>query len=231
MAGLSNVWRGMGINIVFEIFGFCCLVSLIFIGLARWWGGILSKRIIQNEKARLDKELKREEARLSEELEEARARLQEKIRLAEIRFNSINEERLKALVSNYQLLADTWLVCRWAIQPDEIGREKPVESERLEKAAKLLDSYVEDFERKKLFMSDYAQNSINEFITSNWHGLNGLRVYIDNPEKDINTGLQELYEGWIHEHSIKMTSARRSIEKDYKNIIGVSEHDKFLLDK
>lgn len=221
----------MGINIVFEVFGFVGLLLLVLIGLTRWWGGILSKRIIQNEKAKLDKELKREEARLSEVLLEARARLQEKIKLIEIRINSINEVRLKALVTNYQLLADTWLVCRWAIQPDEIGREKPVERERLDKAAKLLDSYIEDFERKRLFMSDDAQNSIYEFIASSWHGLNELRVYIDNPEKDINTGLQELYKEWIHEHSLKMSSARKSIEKDYKNIIGVSEHDKFLLDK
>ncbi len=70
---------------------------------------------------------------------------------------------MSAIVSNYQLLANAWLECRWAIQPDEIGREKPPAKERLDKAANAWDEYFVDFEKKKIFLSEETQKSVYEF--------------------------------------------------------------------
>lgn len=212
---------------ILEIFGLFGGGIVIVTALSRWWGGVLSKRIIQNEKAELDKELEAEKAKLLENLEVTKARLQEQTKLAEIRLSSINEERFKALTSNYQLLADTWMDCRWAIQPDELGRSKPPEKERLEKAAQSLDNYFRDFERKRLFMSEESQSSVYEFLTSVWQSLDKLRIF-GQSSKPFEERLLELYGEWIHDLKPKMDTARKSIESEYKEIIGVNQHNNAL---
>ncbi len=217
----------MDSGFIFELLGLFGGGVVIVTALSRWWGGILSKRIIQNEKAAIDRTLEAEKTRLQENLEATKARLQEQTKLAEIRLSSINEERFKALTSNYQLLADTWLDCRWAMQPDEIGRPKPSEKDRLDKAAESLESYFRDFERKRLFMSEDSQEVVYEFLTSVWQSLNKLRIF-DQSNDLLETRLQELYDDWIHELKPKMDSARKSIESEYKEIIGVNQHNKAL---
>jgi len=217
----------MSSSFILEIFGSFGGGAVIVTALSRWWGGTLSKRIIQNEKAALDKELEAEKAKLLENIEITKARLQEQVKLAEIRLSSINEERFKALTSNYQLLADTWIDCRWAIQPDEIGRSKPPEKERLEKAAQSLDSYFRDFERKRLFMSEESQSSVHEFLTSVWKSLDELRIF-GRSSKPLEERLPELYGEWIHDLKPKMDAARKSIESEYKEIIGVNQHNNAL---
>ncbi|MDR5892813.1 hypothetical protein QC820_08275 [Halomonas mongoliensis] len=217
----------MSSSVLLEMFGLFGGGVVIVTALSRWWGGVLSKRIIQNEKAEIDKKLEAEKAKLLEGVEVTKARLQEQTKLAEIRLSSINEERFKALTLNYQLLADTWIDCRWAIQPDELGRSKPPEKERLEKAAESLDHYFRDFERKRLFMSEESQSSVYEFLTSVWQSLDKLRIF-GQSDRPFNERLNELYDEWIHDLKPKMDSARKAIESEYKEIIGVNQHNKAL---
>lgn len=89
--------------------------SVIIIGLSRWLGGLWSKRIIQLEKSKLDEELERTKAIFQSDIEKIKAELSVQVNDLKQRFNLINQERMSAIVSNYQLLADAWLECRWAI--------------------------------------------------------------------------------------------------------------------
>jgi len=134
---------------------------------------------------------------------------------------------MSAIVSNYQLLANAWLECRWAIQPDEIGREKPPVKDRLDKAATALDEYFADFERKKIFLSEETQKSVYEFLFYMWDSLNQLRIFSKSND-DYDARLSRLYDKWIHDLKPKMDSARASVESEYKRIIGINEHNKAL---
>ncbi|WP_157132780.1 hypothetical protein [Marinobacter algicola] len=202
-------------------------VTVVVVGLSRWLGGLWSKRILQNERASIERELEREKSRLQESLEVTKAALASQTKLVEERLNAINDERFKALIENYSLLADTWLNCRWAIQPDEIGRDKPPETERLKIAAESIDEYFKDFERKKLFLSDDSQSSVYTFITSVWESLNKLRIFSESSES-IDDKLNALYGAWVNDLKPKMDAARRSIESEYKMLIGVDEHNQAL---
>ncbi len=197
----------------------------IVIGLSRWLGRLWSKRIIQLEKSKLDEELERTKAILQSDIEKTKAELSIQVNILQQRFNSINQERMSAIVSNYQLLANAWLECRWAIQPDEIGREKPPVKERLDKAANALDEYFADFERKKIFLSEGTQESVYQFLFYMWDSLNQLRIFSESND-DYEARLSRLYDKWIHDLKPKMDLARASIESEYKRIIGINEHNR-----
>jgi hypothetical protein len=214
-------------NLIIQILGYFGSAAVIVVGLSRWLGGVWAARIIRNEQARINVELEAEKVRLAEQLEISKAALLEKTRLAEVRLNSVNQERFSALKENYELLAEVWLDCRWAIQPDELGREKPPEKERLEKAAISLDIYFKDFERKKMFLSDVSQEAVYDFIYRVWTSLDKLRIFANSADP-LEQRLQELYGEWIHDLSPKMNEARKSIESEYKALIGVDEHNKAL---
>ncbi len=217
----------METNLVVKVFGGFGLAAILVIELSRWLGGIWSTRIVRNEQARINKELEVERERLAEQLEVSKAALMEKNRLAEVRLNAINQERFSALKENYELLAEVWLNCRWAIQPDELGRKKPPERERLEKAAESLDIYFRDFERKKIFLSNASQKAVYDFINGVWESLNKLKIFAHSPDP-LEKRLEELYVAWIHDLNPKMNEARESIESEYKALIGVDEHNKAL---
>ncbi len=214
-------------NLIIQILGFFGGAAVIVVGLSRWLGGVWSARIIRNEQARINVEFEADKARLAEQLETSKAALLEKTRLAEVRLNSVNQERFSALKENYELLADVWLDCSWAIQPDELGREKPPAQERLEKAAISLDTYFKDFERKKIFLSDASQKAVYDFIYRVCKSLNKLGIFADSSDP-LEARLQELYNEWIHDLKPKMNEARKSIESEYKALIGVDEHNKAL---
>ena len=218
----------MDSNFIFQILTyFGGAAVLIIAALSRFLGGVWSKRIIRNEQAKLNKELQAEKTRLVEQLEVSKAVLLEKTKLAEIRLNAVNQERFSALKENYELLAEVWLDCRWAIQPDELGREKPSEEDRLKKAAESLDKYFADFERKKFFLSDASQKAVYDFIFRVWQSLDKIRIFANSSEP-LDKRLQDLYGEWIHELSPKMNEARKSIETEYKALIGVEEHNEAL---
>jgi hypothetical protein len=214
-------------NLIIQVLGYLGGAAVVLTGASRWLGGIWAARIIRIEQARIDKELAIEKAHLAEQLEVSKAVLLEKTRLAEVRLNAVNQERFSALKENYELLAEVWLDCRWAIQPDELGREKPPEHVRLEKAAKSLDVYFKDFERKKMFLSDASQEAVYDFIYRVWKSLDKLRIFA-NSSDPLPKRLEELYGDWIHDLSPKMNAARKSIEAEYKALIGVDEHNKAL---
>lgn len=214
-------------NVVIQLLGYFGGAAVIITGLSRWLGEIWAARIIRNEQARINLELESEKTRLAEQLEISKAVLLEKTRLAEVRLNAVNQERFSALKENYELLAEVWLDCRWAIQPDELGRDKPAEQERLEKAAISLDTYFKDFERKKIFLSDASQEAVYEFIYRVWKSLDKLRIFA-NSSDPLEKRLEELYGDWIHDLSPKMDEARKSIESEYKALTGVDEHNKAI---
>ena len=214
-------------NLILQILSYIGGASIIALGLSRWLGRVWSQRIIRVEQAQINRELEFEKSRLAEQLEVSKAVLLEKTKLAEIRLNAVNQERFSALKENYELLAEAWLDCRWAIQPDEIGREKPPEEERLTKAAESLDKYFKDFERKRIFLSDTSQKAVYDFIYRIWKSLDKLRIFANSSEP-LEKRLQDLYGEWIHELSPKMNEARKSIEVDYKTLIGVEEHNKSI---
>lgn len=200
---------------------------LVVSGMSAWLGKLWSKRIVQNEKSKLDQQLEQEKAIYSAGLEATKSVLSEKAKLFEHRLNTISQKRFDSITLNYELLADVWLECKWAIQPDELGRERPPAKERLDKAAKTLDEYYYDFERKKLYFSEASQKSIYEFLNSVWTSLTNLKIYSDSNESHENR-LQELYDPWIHELKPRLDDARNIIESEYKDLIGVTEHNKAL---
>jgi hypothetical protein len=218
----------MDSKFIIDILGVLGGASAVIVALSGFLGEVWSKRIIQKEKARLDKELEVEKAKLQENLEITKASLSAKTKLVEERLNLINQERFKAIIENYNLLADAWRACRWAIQPDEIGREKPPASERLDVAIKSIESFFEDFERKRLFLSEESQNAIYDFLTSIWGSLKKLNIFSES-DAPLEKKMQDLYEPWIHELKPKLDAARKSIELEYKEVIGVSEHNRALL--
>lgn len=206
----------METSFIFEIIGYLGISTATVAALSRWLGGVWAKRIIRVEQAKLDSQL-----------EILKSSLLEKTKLTEIRLNAVNQERFTALKENYELLAEVWLDCRWAIQPDEIGRDKPPEYERLEKAAQSLDIYFRDFERKKIFLSKKSQNAIYDFIHKVWKSLDNLRIFSTSTEP-YKKRIDALYSEWIHELSPKMNEARKSIEDEYKDLIGIEDHNKAL---
>lgn len=217
-------------NLIIQILGYFGGAALIVAGLSRFLGRVLAERIIQNERARINIELEAEKVRLAEQLEVSKAALMEKTRLVEVRLNVVNQERFSALKENYELLAEVWLDCRWAIQPDELGREKPPEQEMLKKAALSLDKYFKyfkDFEKKKMFLSDASQKAVYDFIYLVWNSLDRLRVFANSPDP-LEERLQELYVDLNKVLSPKINEARKSIETEYKTLIGVYEHNMAL---
>ena len=201
--------------------------TAVILGLSTWLGKLWSKRIIQNEKLKLDKELESAKSLNATVLEATKASLAEQAKLFEHRLNTISQKRFDAIAESYELLADLWLECRWAIQPDELGREKPPAKDRVNQTASALDKYFNDFERKKLYLSDESQKAVYSFLTSVWESLSNLNVYANSDEPNEKM-LQELYVPWIHELKPKLDDARKKIESEYKDIIGVNEHNKAL---
>lgn len=199
--------------------------TVIILAMSAWLGKLWSKRIIQNEKSNLDKKLESQKALYVANLEVTKAELTEKAKLFEHRLNTISQKRFDAITENYELLADVWLQCRWAIQSDELGRDKPPAIERMDKAALALDTYFHDFEKKKLYLSDTSQKSVYSFLTSVWESLTKLRVFAQSNDSHEQR-LKELYDPWIHEHLPKLNAARSEIEAEYKYIIGVDKHNK-----
>lgn len=201
--------------------------SVAILGLSAWLGKLWSKRIIQNEKLKLDKELEIAKTINAATLEVTKASLTEQAKLFEHRLNTISQKRFDAIAENYELLADLWLECRWAIQPDELGRDKPPEKDRVIQTASALDKYFKDFERKKLYLSEESQKAVYSFITSVWESLSNLNIYANSNETQEEK-LQKLYGSWIDELKPKLDDARKKIESEYKDIIGVNEHNKAL---
>ncbi|HHK0531364.1 TPA: hypothetical protein ACQQJD_004911 [Pseudomonas aeruginosa] len=201
--------------------------ALVVSALSIWCGNIWMKRIIQSEKLLLDLRLEAEKTRLQEQLESLKSEFLIENKLMEIRYGSINDQRVKALVTNYQMPADAWLDCRWAIQPDEIGRHKPSPMLRLDKAADTLDSYYRDFERNKIFLSEKSKSEIYKFHSAVWESLNELRIF-GASNASLETRLEQLYGKWIDKLSPMMEDAREAIEFEYKVIIGINEHNEFL---
>lgn len=202
-------------------------VTLVVGFLSRWLGEVQAKRIIQNEKLLLDKALEHEKSKLQLDVEIVKSTLLSRANIMESRLNTVNQERLGAISENYKLLADIWLYCRWAIQPDEIGREKPPAEQRLAEAAKALDDYFRDFERKKIFLSNKSQKEVYRFLASAWTALNKFRVFSESSqpsEEKFNT----LYDAWIHDLKPQIDTARKSIEMEYKVLIGISDTDNAL---
>ncbi len=190
-----------------------------------WLGVISSKRILQKEKVKLDKDLEKHKGTIQQEIEHSKISLASQAKLLEERFNAINQETMRALIENYEMLADAWLACRWAIQPDEIGRDKPDAKTRLQHAANVIDEYFKNFEKRRIFLNKNTQDAIYSFINSIWLSLRELRIFADSNEH-YDEKLQKLYENWIHDLKPKMDKARECIEREYKDIIGLELHNK-----
>jgi len=60
-----------------------------------------------------------------------------------------------------------------------------------------------------------------------WNSLNELRIFSESDD-DYEDRLSRLYNEWIKDLKPKMDSARATIESEYKNIIGINEHNKAL---
>ena len=71
-----------------------------------WLGVISSKRILQKEKVKLDKDLEKHKGTIQQEIEHSKISLASQAKLLEERFNAINQETMRALIENYEMLAD-----------------------------------------------------------------------------------------------------------------------------
>lgn len=76
-------------------------------------------------------------------------------------------------------------------------------------------------------MYEESQSSVYEFRASVWQSLDKLRIF-GQLSKPLEERLQELYGEWIHDLKPKMDTARKSIESEYKEIIGVDQHNNAL---
>ncbi|OQR35330.1 hypothetical protein BWR15_15470 [Pseudomonas sp. T] len=206
----------------FEAFAGAGSAMLVVGFLSKWLVELWAKRILQEDSARINIALEQEKSALQVHVETIKSSLLSRANIIESRFNSINQERLNAISENYKLLADTWLHCRRAIQPDELGREKPPIEELLADAVKSLNDYFRDFERKKIFLSEKSQEEVYGFLACTWGALNKLRIFTESSQP-FESKVGSLYDAWINDLKPQMDAARKSIEMEYKVLIGVAD--------
>lgn len=194
--------------------------GLMIRALSGWLGKLWLEKALISIRQENSLVLQKEKAQLNIEIEAIKNQIASNSAVMQTKFNSLHEKRLDAISDNSKALASVWLKCRYAIQPDEIGRDKPPIKERLEEAAKELDKYFENFESTRIFFSKETHKQVYDFIFVVWKSLDALRIHsLSNDE--LEEKLASLYGEWVHDLKPRLDKARESIENEYMSIIEV----------
>ena len=181
----------------------------VLVGVVSW----LSKR-------QLERALIQLKANNDRELEVIKTRLNVESSILQAKYNRLNERRLDAIANSASLLAQAWIHCGNAIQPDELGRERPSPGARLHMAAAAMDAFFANFESTRIFLPRDTADRAYAFIYRMQKALDELRIHASSPD-NYEAGLNRLYSAWLSDLKPSLTAARELLEEEYRTLLGV----------
>lgn len=195
-------------------------VGAILAALFGWLGKRQLERAIVQLKSENDMQLERTKGQLQQELEVIKSRLSLESSMLQAKINCLSERRLEAIAHSASLLAQAWLQCRAAIQPDELSRDRPPPQSRFESAADALDAFFADFESTRIMLPRAVADAAYDFIYRTQKALEQFRIHSLSTDT-YQESLNRLYAAWLNELSPSVNRARELLESEYRKIIGV----------
>jgi hypothetical protein len=197
-------------------------VAVILTAFSAFLGAIWKNRIHLREKYQFDAALKQIESSHARQTQSLEHELQIERHAAQLGHAKLIEQRAAIIDDVYKLLVELHEAIYDTIRPDYFGREKPTKQEAYELALPKFDSFVESFEKNKIFFSTDIAKRISEFYVSAAQTLDQARVAINSGEslgRGDTPNLQKLFEKVNYE----MGQARKAVEEDFRGILRVGE--------
>lgn len=196
--------------------------AVILAGLSGFVGAVLKNRIHLRDKYNLDVSLKHLESQYARETQALEHELQIQRHAAQLGYAKLIEKRANVIDEVYKLLVELHEAIYDTIRPDYFGRQKPSKHEAYESALPKFDSFIEGFEKNKIYFSEEVAEKVSKFYVAAAQTLDQARVAIDSGEslgRGETPNLQKLFE----KISYEMGGARKAIEQDFRAILKVGE--------
>ncbi|EKN3724276.1 TPA: hypothetical protein ACPZRY_001751 [Yersinia enterocolitica] len=196
--------------------------SVILATFFTFLGAIWKNRIHLREKYQFDVALKQLEVSHANKTQSLEHALQIERHAAQLGHAKLIEKRANIIDDVYKLLVELHEAIYDTIRPDYFGRDKPSKQEAYELALPKFDSFVESFEKNKIYFSFDIAIKISEFYVAAAQTLDQARIVIKSGEslgRGDTPNIQKLFEKVNHE----MDQARKSVEKDFRNILRVDD--------
>lgn len=132
--------------------------------------------------------------------------------------SNLIEKRALIIDDIYKLLVELHEEIYSTVRPDYFGREKPSKQLAYERALPKFDSFIDKFEKNKIYLSSETSQKISKFYNSAARALDQARIVFNSSESistDISPEIQKLYETI----SSDMEKARETVEYEFRNIL------------
>ncbi|MBB1404809.1 hypothetical protein H5079_04185 [Pseudoalteromonas sp. SG44-5] len=196
--------------------------AAILAAFSAFLGAIWKNRIHMREKYQFDAALKQIESSHARQTQTLEHELQIERHAAQLGHAKLIEKRASIIDDVYKLLVELHEAIYDTIRPDYFGRDKPSKQEAYELALPKFDSFVESFEKNKIYFSTDIAKRVSEFYVAAAQTLDQSRVAISSGEslgRSDTPNLQKLFEKVNYE----MGQARKAVEEDFRGILRVGE--------
>lgn len=196
--------------------------AILLAGLSGFLGAIWKNRIHLREKFQFDANIKHLESLHARQTQSLEHELQIERHAAQLGHAKLIEKRAVIIDEVYKLLVDLHEAIYGTIRPDYFGREKPTKQEAYDLALPKFDTFVNSFEKNKIYFSKDIAEKVSEFYVAAAQTLDQARVAINSGEslgRGETPNLQKLFE----KVNFEMGEARKAVEHDFRDILRVNE--------
>ena len=196
--------------------------AILLAGLSSFLGAIWKNRIHLREKFQFDANIKHLETLHARQTQALEHELQIERHAAQLGHAKLIEKRAGIIDEVYKLLVDLHEAIYDTIRPDYFGREKPTKQEAYDLALTKFDTFVNSFEKNKIYFSKDIAEKVSQFCVAAAQTLDQARVAINSGEslgRGETPNLQKLFE----KVNFEMGEARKAVEQDFRDILRVNE--------
>ncbi|MEW5559496.1 hypothetical protein AB1287_04415 [Enterobacter asburiae] len=197
-------------------------ISGWLIAVVTFLGAIWKNRMHLKEKYQFDVLLKEHEAMHARKMQSLENALQIERNLVQLGHAKLIEKRASIIDDVYKSLVELHEASCDTIRPDYFGRHKPSNKEAYDLALPKFDSFIDIFERNKIYFPSDVAIKISTFYVAAAKTLDQARVVINSGESysQGNTpNLQKLFE----QVNYTMGEARKTVEEEFRNILRVQD--------
>lgn len=197
-------------------------VAVVIAALSGFVGSIWKNRIHLREKFHFDSDMKHLESQYARKTQTLEHELQIERHAAQLGHAKLIEKRASTIDEVYKHLVDLHEAIYDTIRPDYFGRKKPSKQEAYDLALPKFDTFVESFEKNKIYFSKDIAEKVSKFYFAAAQTLDQARVAINSGEsvgRGDTPNLQRLFEKVNYE----MGEARKAVEHDFRDILRVNE--------